>query len=411
MHDHTPSLRDVLKGDQKLSGYIGFDPTSDSLHLGSLIPIMILAHFQRKGHKPYALVGGATGMIGDPSGKSQERHLLDKETLRRNQEGIAKQLHKFLDFDHSNAAVIVNNYDWFKDVSLLSFMREVGKHISLGYMLAKDSVQRRLESGITFTEFSYQLIQGYDFYYLEREYGCTLQMGGSDQWGNITTGTELIRRISGKKAYGMTTPLLTKADGGKFGKTEGGNIWLDKTKTSVYNFHQFWMNISDLDAERYIKIFTFLNAEEIEDLYREHQKAPYLRVLQNAISESVTSRVHSREEFIQVRDASKILFGKSAPEALERIPEALFWDVFEGVPTRSIARSVFEARLSVARVLSEEAQFMSYSESLRAIKQGALSLNKVKVREGDCLTPDHLINGKYVIIQKGKKNFFIMSCC
>ena len=397
------------------SAYIGFDPTSDSLHIGSMVPIMILAHFQRCGHKPYALVGGATGMIGDPSGKSQERNLLDEESLNKNQEGIKKQLSKFLDFSgkEENGAVLVNNYDWMKEFSFLEFIRDVGKHITVNYMMSKDSVKKRLSSesseGMSFTEFTYQLVQGYDFLHLYNAEKCTLQMGGSDQWGNITTGTELIRRIGGGKGFALTSPLITKADGSKFGKSEGGNVWLDPERTSPYKFYQYWINTSDEDAEKFIKIFTFLEKEEIESLIAEHAEAPHARVLQKRLAEEITEMVHSKEELDNAIKASHVLFGKSTAEDLKSLDEKTFLDVFEGVPQADVEKSKVEAGLDMIAALAVETNFLaSNGEARRALKENSVSVNKEKVKEDYTITAEDLISGKYIIINKGKKNTYII---
>ncbi|GAB4335999.1 MAG: tyrosine--tRNA ligase [Flammeovirgaceae bacterium] len=412
IHDIMPGTEEMLsKG--MTSGYIGFDPTADSLHVGSLLQIMLLVHFQRSGHKPYALVGGATGMVGDPTGKTKERSLLDEDTLRKNIEGIKKQLTKFLDFDcGKNSAVLVNNYDWFKDISFLHFIRDVGKHITVNYMAAKDSVKNRMESetGISFTEFSYQLLQGYDYLHLFRQYGCRLQMGGSDQWGNITTGTELIRKIDKGEAFAMTSPLVTKPDGSKFGKSEGGNVWLDPEKTSPYKFYQFWLNVGDDEAAKYIKIFTTKTKVEIESLIAQHQKAPHLRILQKAIAEEVTERVHSKEDLTMAQEASQILFGRGTSEALEKLSERDFLAVFEGIPQATIAKSKIEAGLSVIDLISTETNFLkSKGEAKRALQGNGISINKTKVSLEYMVESKDLIKGKYVVTQNGK-NFFLVIC-
>jgi len=414
LHDAMPGTEEhLLSGMQ--SAYVGIDPTADSLHIGHLVGVMMLRHFQLAGHKPYALVGGATGMIGDPSGKSAERNLLDEATLRLNQEALRAQLSRFLDFESTldNAAVLVNNYDWMKDFSFLDFIREVGKHITVNYMMAKDSVRKRLSSesseGMSFTEFTYQLVQGYDFLYLYRHHNCTLQMGGSDQWGNITTGTELIRRIAGGKGYALTCPLITKADGTKFGKTEGGNIWLDAHRTSPYKFYQYWLNTSDEDAEKYIKIFTFLSKTEIEDLIHEHQGAPHFRSLQKRLAEEITLMVHSREDLDNALTASGILFGKSTSQDLKQLDAKTFLDVFEGVPQSNISRKDLENGLDMIGALSARTGFLgSNSEARRELKQNSISVNKEKVGESYVLTTDDLIKEKYVLLQRGKKNYFIL---
>ena len=408
LHDSMPTTEEHLMNSMR-SAYVGFDPTSDSLHIGNLVPIMLLAHFQRCGHKPIALVGGATGMIGDPSGKSSERNLLDEKTLRYNQEAIKGQLSHFLDFtsDAANAAVLVNNYDWMKDFSFLEFIRDVGKHISVNYMMAKDSVKSRLETGMSFTEFSYQLVQGYDFYWLWKNKNCKVQLGGSDQWGNIVTGTELVRRKGGGKAFAVTTPLIKKTDGGKFGKTETGNVWLDKTKTSPYKFYQFWLNSSDEDAKNYIKIFTLLSQTEIEKLIEEHDETPHLRILQKAIAKEVTTRVHCKEDLEMAIKASNILFGKSTAEDLKSLDEETFLSVFEGVPQFKMNKA--DLGLGILDILAEKTQiFASKGEARRMIKSNAVSVNKEKITEDVQLSENDLLNGKYILAQKGKKNYFLI---
>jgi tyrosyl-tRNA synthetase len=407
IHDIMPGTQEQFKK-ELTSAYIGFDPTSDSLHIGSLVQIMILVHLQKAGHKPFALVGGATGMVGDPSGKSKERNLLDEKILNNNLAFLQKQLEKFLDFDcEKNSAEIVNNYDWFKDFSFLDFIRDVGKHISINYMLAKDSVKSRLDTGMSFTEFSYQLVQGYDFYWLWKNKNCKVQLGGSDQWGNIVTGTELIRRKGEGQAFAVTTPLIKKADGGKFGKTEEGNVWLDKTKTSPYKFYQFWLNSSDEDAKNYIKIFTLLSQDEIEQLIKEHEEAPHLRILQKAIAEEVTTRVHSKEDLEMAIKASGILFGKSTADDLKSLDEDTFLSVFEGVPQFEIAKTDLSA--GILDVLSEKTQvFASKGEARRMISSNAVSINKEKITEDFQLSENDLLNGKYILAQKGKKNYFLI---
>ncbi len=414
IHDIIPGTEELFK-EKKVTGYIGFDPTSDSLHIGSLLPIILLMHFQRAGHKPIALVGGATGMIGDPSGKSKERNLLDEETLRKNQEGIKNQLSRFLDFDPDlpNAVEILNNYDWFKDIKLLDFVRHIGKHITVNYMMAKDSVKKRLQSdddqsGMSFTEFTYQLFQGYDFLHLYREKNCVLQMGGSDQWGNITTGTELIRRIEGGKAYALTAPLITKSDGTKFGKTEGGNIWLDAEKTSPYKFYQYWINVSDEDAKDYIKKFTFLDRETIEKLIEEHQKAPHMRVLQKTLAEEVTKMVHGEEALQQAKEASQILFGKNVTEQLKNLDERTFLEIFEGVPSGELPMEYLKTRPEIQKVLVDSGFLSSGNEARRALKENSVSVNKQKVHPEYRLSPDDLIQNRYVLLQRGKKKYFIL---
>lgn len=415
LHDIMPETENHLN-EKKASGYIGFDPTADSLHIGSLVQIMILMHFQRAGHRPIALVGGATGMIGDPSGKSAERNLLNEETLDKNINGIKNQLARFLDFNASNenAALLVNNLDWMKGYSLIDFSRDIGKHITVNYMMSKDSVKKRLGSesqvGMSFTEFTYQLLQGYDFLHLYKNLDCTLQMGGSDQWGNITTGTELVRRKASGKAYAITCPLITKADGTKFGKTEGGNIWLDKSRTSPYKFYQYWLNASDEDAERYIKIFTFLNEDEINTLIEEHKQAPHLRVLQNRIANEVTLLVHSQEDLDNAQKASQILFGKSTSEDLKSLDGATFLDVFEGVPQAELAKESLGEGVDIIAALAGDSQFLkSNGEARRALKENSISVNKAKVQETYKVTNQDLINDRYVLLQRGKKTYFILN--
>ena len=403
IHDIMPGTQEQFEKEMT-SAYIGFDPTADSLHIGSLVQIMILVHLQRCGHKPFALVGGATGMVGDPSGKSKERNLLDEKTLNHNLACVQKQLEQFLNFDcGANSAEVVNNYDWFKEFNFLEFIRDVGKHIPVNYMMAKDSVKSRLESGMSFTEFSYQLVQGYDFYWLWKNKNCKVQLGGSDQWGNIVTGTELIRRKGEGKAFAVTTPLIKKADGGKFGKTESGNIWLDKTKTSPYKFYQFWLNSSDDDAKNYIKIFTLKSQEKIKQLTNEHEQAPHLRVLQNAIANEVTTRVHSAEDLDMAIKASNILFGKSTADDLKSLDEETFLSVFEGVPQFEISKADLD--LNILDIVAEKTQiFSSKGEARRMIKSNAVSINKEKITEDIKLSENNLLNGKYILAQKGKKN-------
>jgi tyrosyl-tRNA synthetase len=397
------------------SAYVGFDPTADSLHIGNLVPIMLLSFYQRCGHKPVALVGGATGMIGDPSGKSAERNLLDEEALRHNQECVKNQLSQFLDFSSGaeNQAILVNNYDWMKEFSFLDFIRNVGKHITVNYMMAKDSVKTRLSGesaeGLSFTEFTYQLIQGYDFLHLYRSLDCTLQMGGSDQWGNITTGTELIRRIAGGKGYALTCPLITKSDGSKFGKSEGGNVWLDAKRTSPYKFYQYWLNTSDDDAEKYIKIFTFLNKVAIENIVAEHKEAPHMRLLQKRLAQEVTTTVHSAEEFEKAVKASEILFGNSTSEDLKTLDEKTFLDVFEGVPQAEVSKEELKNGLDIIGALAEKTGFLkSNGEARRALKENSISVNKEKVSEDFTVTEYDLINGQFILLQRGKKNYFII---
>lgn len=414
LHDVMPGTEEhLLSGMQ--TAYVGIDPTADSLHIGHLVGVMMLRHFQLAGHRPIALVGGATGMIGDPSGKSAERNLLDETTLRHNQEAIKEQLSRFLDFesDTSNSALLVNNYDWMKPMSFLEFIRDIGKHITVNYMMAKDSVKKRISEddgdGMSFTEFSYQLVQGFDFLHLYRNYQCTLQMGGSDQWGNITTGTELIRRIDGGKGYALTCPLITKADGTKFGKTEGGNIWLDAQKTSPYKFYQYWLNTSDEDAEKYIKIFTFISKEEIEGLLKTHKEAPHLRQLQRRLAEELTTMVHSAQDYNRSVEASSILFGQSTEEALKGLDSATFEEVFEGVPQAEIDLSDIQAGLDMIAALSAKTAFLkSNGEARRELGQNSISVNKAKVDESYTITSSDLIGGKYVLLQRGKKNYFVL---
>ena len=398
------------------AAYVGIDPTADSLHIGHLVGVMMLRHLQNCGHKPYALVGGATGMIGDPSGKSAERNLLTEEVLAHNIKGIQKQLAKFLDFESEapNRAELVNNYDWMKEFSFLSFIRDIGKHITVNYMMAKDSVKKRFDpnentDGMSFTEFSYQLLQGYDFLHLYRQKGLTLQMGGSDQWGNITTGTELIRRIAGGKAYALTCPLITKADGTKFGKSEGGNVWLDAEKTSPYKFYQYWINVSDEDAQRYIKIFTMLSREEIEQLISEHQAAPHLRVLQNKLAEELTILVHGREELQKAQKASQILFGNSTSDDLRQLDAKTFLEVFDGVPQAEVTRTDIAAGLDMIAALSAKTGFIaSNSEARRALKEKSIAVNKEKVEESYIIGEKDIIDDKFVLLQRGKKNYFVI---
>ena len=411
LHDIMPGTEDLLNKEM-VSGYIGFDPTADSLHIGSLAQIIILLHFQKAGHKPIALIGGATGMVGDPSGKSEERNLLDEKTLNTNLAGIKTQLEKFLDFTSSkNPALIVNNYDWFKDFLFLDFIRDVGKHITVNYMMAKDSVKNRLETGMSFTEFTYQLVQGYDFFYLWKKKGVKLQMGGSDQWGNIVTGTELIRRKSGGDAFALTTQLIKKSDGSKFGKTEGGNIWLDPKRTSPYKFYQFWLNASDEDARTYIRIFTLKTRTEIEALEEEQKKAPHLRALQKALAADVTERVHSQKEVDTVVEASEILFGKGTAESLKKLSEEDFLAVFEGVPQFPIISAELLKGIPVIDLLSEKAAiFKSKGEAKRMLQGGGVAINKNKVEENAVLTSADLLSGKYILAQKGKKEYFILIC-
>ena len=415
IHDMIPGTEEQLLK-ERTSAYLGIDPTADSLHIGHLVGVMMLRHLQRAGHRPLALIGGATGMIGDPSMKSAERNLLDEETLRHNQECIKRQLAKFLDFDSGapNAAVLVNNYDWMKDYSFLAFIRDIGKHITVNYMMAKDSVKKRLNgensAGMSFTEFSYQLLQGYDYLYLYRNYGCRLQMGGSDQWGNITTGTELIRRKEGGEAYALVCPLITKADGGKFGKTESGNVWLDPARTSPYAFYQFWLNVNDADAARYIKIFTTLGQEEIAQLEQEQAAAPHLRPLQKRLAEELTTLVHSRADYEAAISASSILFGQGTKEQLQALDEGTILSVFEGVPQFEVSRDTLSSGVKIADLLTEQAAVLpSKGELRKLIAAGGLSLNKEKVTSPeDLVGTEHLIAGRFLLVQRGKKNYYLL---
>lgn len=413
LHDIMPETEEYLLKN-KTTGYIGFDPTADSLHIGSLVPIILLMHFQKAGHNPIALVGGATGMVGDPSGKSEERNLLDEETLAKNVAGVKAQLARFLDFNSTteNAAQLVNNYDWMKEISLIEFVRDIGKHITVNYMMAKDSVKKRLDSdsqtGMSFTEFTYQLFQGYDFYHLYKEKDCKLQMGGSDQWGNITTGTELIRRKAQGKAYALTCKLITKADGSKFGKTAGGNIWLDANRTSPYKYYQYWLNCSDEDAENYIKIFTFLDKETIEKLIAEHKEAPHARILQKKIGEEVTMMTHGKEAYENAIKASNILFGNSTADDLKTLDEQTFLDVFEGVPQAEIERSVIENQLGIVAAFANYGFLKSNGEVRRALSENSISVNKEKVNEDFVITTNDLIADKFVLLQRGKKSYFLL---
>lgn len=414
-------IQDIMPGTEELlqkemvSGYIGFDPTSDSLHIGSLVPILLLVHLQRAGHRPMALVGGATGMVGDPTGKSEERNMLSAETLQFNQEGVRKQLEKFLDFDPAkpNAAVMLNNYDWFREIGFLDFIRDAGKHITVNYMMAKDSVKKRLESenGMSFTEFTYQLIQGYDFYWLYQNKGCKLQMGGSDQWGNITTGTELIRRKVGGEAFAFTCPLIRKSDGGKFGKTEKGNVWLDPKKTSPYQFYQFWLNASDDDAKGWIKIFTLLPVAEIDALIKAHDEAPHLRNLQKKLAEELTSFVHSRADYEFAVKASEILFGNATTEVLQELNEEQLLQVMEGVPAVEITRAQLEAEggYDLISFLADTAIFPSKGEARKMLQGGGLAINKQKISpDKTTFTTQDLLQNKYALVQKGKKNYHLV---
>ena len=415
IHDIMPGTEEQLQK-ERTAGYVGIDPTADSLHIGHLVGVMMLRHLQRAGHTPIALVGGATGMIGDPSMKSAERKLLDEETLRHNQEAIKRQLDKFLDFESEipNKAILVNNYDWMKDFSFLSFIRDIGKHITVNYMMAKDSVKKRLSGeaneGLSFTEFSYQLMQAYDFLHLFKENNCRLQMGGSDQWGNITTGTELIRRVEGGEAFALVCPLITKADGGKFGKTESGNVWLERKYTSPYKFYQFWLNVSDADADKYIKIFTSLSKEEIEALLDEQQKAPHQRPLQRRLAEEVTVMVHSREDYEMAVNASQILFGKSTSETLRSIDEETFLQVFEGVPQYAISKQLLNGGIPAVDLLTEAAAvFPSKGEMRKTTQAGGVTINKERLEQFDeQIDEKYLIAGKYILAQRGKKNYFLI---
>ena len=415
LHDIMPGTEELLSK-ETTTGYIGFDPTADSLHIGHMVQVMLLVHFQKAGHIPVALIGGATGMIGDPSGKSEERNLLDEPTLRKNQEGIKKQLARFLDFspDRKNKAFMVNNYDWMKEYSFLDFIRDIGKHITVNYMMAKDSVKKRLGSdskeGMSFTEFSYQLVQGTDFLHLYNKFGCRLQMGGSDQWGNIVTGTELIRRKTGGEAFALTCPLITKSDGSKFGKTEAGNVWLDPEKTSPYHFYQFWLNVSDIDAEKYIRIFTLLGYDEINNLIADHKKTPHERILQKRLAEEVTVTVHSREDFESAVEASQILFGKGTTESLKKMNESTFLSVFEGVPSFDIKMETLTNGITFSALCTEHSQiFASKGELRRMTEGGGVSINKTKVENPEVVVEEsQLLNNKYLLIQKGKKNYFLI---
>ncbi len=413
IHDMMPGTEEQL-AKEMTTAYVGIDPTADSLHIGHLVGVMLLKHFQECGHRPIVLLGGATGMIGDPSGKSQERNLLDADTLRHNQACIRKQLEKFLDFNKTggNAAILVNNYDWMSQFSFLDFIRDIGKHITVNYMMAKDSVKKRFNGegdGMSFTEFSYQLVQGYDFLYLNQHYNCKLQMGGSDQWGNITTGTELIRRKTNGEAFALTCPLITKADGGKFGKTEKGNIWLDPEKTSPYTFYQFWINCSDEDSKKYIRIFTLYSKEEIEEMEKEHEAAPHLRVLQKALAKDLTVRVHSQADYDAAVSASEILFGKGTADGLAALSESMFLAVFDGVPQVEVPRDLIANGVSVVDFLTDHTNiFPSKGEARRMLKDNGVSINKNKVNDSCTVNGDILLNDKYILVQKGKKNYFIV---
>lgn len=410
LHDMMPGTEEQLMK-EPTAGYIGFDPTADSLHIGHLTQIMTLLNFQKAGHKPFALVGGATGMVGDPSGKSTERNLLSEDALTHNVQCVKRQLEKFLDFSGSNAAEMVNNYDWFKDFKFLDFIRDVGKHITVNYMMSKDSVQKRLESGLSFTEFSYQLVQGYDFYWLNKHKNCKIQMGGSDQWGNIVTGTELIRRKSDSDAFAITTKLITKADGTKFGKSEGGNIWLDPAKTSPYKFYQYWLNVSDEDGLNFIRIFTQLGKEQIDALAADHQQAPHLRKLQQVLAKDITIRVHSQADFESALKASNILFGNSTTEELESLDEETLLSVFEGVPQVIIPRSEFQRCGNIVDLLSSVSQnviFPSKGEARKMLQAGGVSINKQKIADPNARPEFNLLQNKYLLAQKGKKNYYLM---
>lgn len=414
IHDVMPGTEDMLsKG--MVSAYVGIDPTADSLHIGHLVGIMMLKHLQLSGHKPIVLLGGATGMIGDPSGKSEERNLLDEATLRKNQEGITRQIARLLDFSEqaANSAVAVNNYDWMKEFTFLNFIRDIGKHLTVNYMMAKDSVKKRLTGeagdGMSFTEFTYQLVQGYDFLHLYQHHNCKLQMGGSDQWGNITTGTELIRRKTGGEAFALTCPLITKADGGKFGKTESGNIWLDAEKTSPYKFYQFWLNTSDADAEKYVKIFTLFRKEQIDAMIAEHSEAPHLRVLQKALAKDLTIRIHSESDYNAALEASEILFGKGTTETLKNLHEDVLLSVFEGVPQFEIPASLLNDGVNIVDLIAgASAIFPSKGEARRMLKDGGIQLNKQKITEDITVDSSYLLNEKYLLIQKGKKNYYLL---
>lgn len=414
IHDAMPGAEEHLQ-QQMRSAYVGFDPTADSLHIGNLVPIMLLAHYQRCGHKPVALVGGATGMIGDPSGKSAERNLLDEKTLRHNQEAIQKQLSHFLDFDSDkpNVALMVNNYDWMKNFSFLDFIRDIGKHITVNYMMAKDSVKNRISSesteGMSFTEFTYQLVQGYDFLYLYQNHNCSIQMGGSDQWGNITTGTELIRRMANGKGFAITCPLITKSDGSKFGKSEGGNVWLDPKRTSPYKFYQYWLNSSDQDAEKYIKIFTFLEQNEINTIVESHSTEPHLRGLQKRLAQEITTMVHGVDNCNNAEKASQILYSKSFKADIQTLDEATFLDVFEGVPQADVPRAKIESGLDMIAALSAETGFLSSNgEARRALKENSITVNKDRVNDQYVLSKTDLINDTYIILNRGKRSTFII---
>jgi tyrosyl-tRNA synthetase len=409
LHDIMPGLEEQI-AKESTAGYVGFDPTADSLHIGNLVPVMLLVHWQRAGHKPMVLVGGATGMVGDPSGKTKERQFLDLEVMQHNLNCQTTQLKKFLNFTGDNAARVVNNYDWFKDLNFLDFIRDVGKYITVNYMMSKDSVKNRLESGMSFTEFSYQLVQGYDFYHLWKTEDCKVQMGGSDQWGNIVTGTELIRKKGAGKGFALTAPLITKADGSKFGKSEGGNVWIDKKRTSAYKFYQYWINAADEDAKKFIRIFTLKSKEEIESLEAAHAENPRARIIQKALAEDITIRVHSKEDLETAIVASGILFGKSAKADLESLPEAEFLSVFEGVDKAEISSELLNAGVGIIDILSDHTGFLtSKGEARRALKENSIRLNKEVVDETKSIDSSELLNGKHLLLQKGKKNYFLVS--
>ena len=410
LHDIMPGTEELM-AQECVKAYVGFDPTADSLHIGNLVPIMLLVHWQRAGHTPVALVGGATGMVGDPSGKTAERQFLDMEVLQHNLACQKAQLQKFLDFEGENAASVVNNYDWFKDFTFLDFIRDVGKHITVNYMMSKDSVKNRLESGMSFTEFTYQLVQGYDFYHLWKEHGVKVQMGGSDQWGNIVTGTELIRRKGGGQAFAVTAPLITKADGSKFGKSEGGNVWLDKNRTSAYKFYQYWINSADEDAARYLRIFTLLSREEIESIESAHAENPGARAMQKALAEDVTRRIHGQEDLDTAIAASALLFGKSTEEDLRALPESELLSVFEGVPQRTVDRTELDAGIGINDLLAGgDSPFLaSIGEARRALKEGSVSVNKSKVRDDKVVNAEDLIGTGLILLQRGKKNYFLVN--
>ena len=414
IHDLTPGIKEYLRGNQR-TAYIGFDPTSDSLHIGSLVPILLLSHLQKSGHKPIALLGGATGMIGDPSGKSEERNLLDEDTLKKNENSIKRQLSQFLSFDKklANHAIIENNFNWMKDFSFMDFIRDIGKHITVNYMMSKDSVKNRIDSesgtGMSFTEFTYQLVQGFDFLFLNRKYNCSIQMGGSDQWGNITTGTELLRRIDNSKGYALTCPLVTKSDGSKFGKSESGNIWLDSKKTSAYKFYQHWLNTSDEDAKNYIKIFTFIEKKKIEKLIVEHNAEPHLRILQKTLASEVTRMVHSQAELDNAEKASKILFSKNFLFEMNEIEENIFLDIFEGVPMSEISNVEIKEGVEIIKLLYEKSGFLtSNSDAKRALSENSIAVNKNKVGQDYIVSEKDLIKNKYIVINRGKKKTFII---